>query len=110
MSTDDNYDQPRQLQIPPHSRPRVWFVTACNSPIGLALARLLIENGDHVVAGLLPTEYEIPNDRSIQFKGFLEEVGQNNEWRSRMKVVGFDIRWALPLAWPRCYLEVRMDG
>ena len=36
---------------PPHAFPRVWFITAAASPIGISLARELLAHGDIIIAG-----------------------------------------------------------
>jgi len=83
---------PREPKFPTHNAPRVWFLTSANSPIGISLSRHLLEHGDYVTAGVSPTEYDHSNELSAPFRAFLEEVGQTETWRSRLRVVALDIR------------------
>ncbi|TKA70069.1 hypothetical protein B0A49_05682 [Cryomyces minteri] len=89
-TTDPNPSRPPKF--PPHNAPRVWLLTSGNSPIGIALARLLLAHGDYVTAGVLPAEFEKHEDRAAEFRSFLEEVGQQETWRARLRVVALDIR------------------
>ena len=48
-----------------------------------------------MTAGVLPVEFEKNEDRSADFKDFLEEVGTQQEkenWRARLRVVALDVR------------------
>jgi NAD(P)-dependent dehydrogenase (short-subunit alcohol dehydrogenase family) len=48
-----------------------------------------------VTAGVQPVEFEKHEDRSADFKEFLEEVGTQQEketWRARLRVVALDVR------------------
>jgi len=73
-------------------------LTSGNSPLGIALARQVLAHGDYVVAGLIPGDIEKDEDRSAEFREFLQDVGQNGDpgegWRERMRVAGLDIRCA----------------
>ena len=74
---------------------RVWFLTCANSPIGISLCRHLLGHGDYVTAGVLPLEFEKSEERSADFKDFLEEVGTHEDkeaWRARLRVVALDAR------------------
>jgi hypothetical protein len=44
------------LIFPPGPTPRTWLITAGASPIGVRLARGLLEHGDNVVLGALVTD------------------------------------------------------
>jgi len=83
---------PRSPKFPTHNAPRVWFLTSANSPVGISLTRHLLAHGDYVTAGVLPVEFEKQEDRSSDFRAFLEEVGNTDAWRSRLRVVALDIR------------------
>ena len=64
----------RSPKFPTHNAPRVWFLTCANSPIGLSLCRHLVAHGDYVTAGVHPVEFEREEERSRDFKAFLEEL------------------------------------
>lgn len=65
---------PRLPKFPTHNAPRVWFLTCANSPIGISLCRHLLTHGDYVTAGVQPAEFEREEERSRDFKAFLEEL------------------------------------
>ena len=86
---------PREPKFPTHNAPRAWFLTCANSPIGISLCRHLLAHGDYVTAGVQPVEFEKHEDRSADFKDFLEEVGTQQDketWRARLRVVALDVR------------------
>jgi len=94
-STNTDAKPPREPKFPTHNAPRVWFITCANSPVGISLCRHLLAHGDYVTAGVLPIEFEKQEDRSADFKEFLEEVGTQQEketWRARLRVVALDVR------------------
>lgn len=69
------------------------FISCANSPLGISLCRHLLAHGDYVTAGVLPLEFEKHEDRSADFKEFLEEVGTQQDketWRARLRVVALD--------------------
>ncbi|KAH3982550.1 hypothetical protein HBI82_017770 [Parastagonospora nodorum] len=84
--------RPRSPHFPPHNAPRVWFITRGVSPIAIALARQVLEHGDYVVAGVVPTEFEKKEGQSEDFRNFLEEVKRTDRWRERLRVVVLDAR------------------
>ncbi|KAI8943748.1 hypothetical protein NX059_001727 [Plenodomus lindquistii] len=84
--------RPRSPHFPPHNAPRVWFITRGVSPIAIALARQVLEHGDYVVAGVVPTEFEKREGQSDDFRAFLEDVKKTERWRERLRVVGIDRR------------------
>jgi NAD(P)-dependent dehydrogenase (short-subunit alcohol dehydrogenase family) len=91
----DDVKLPREPKWPTHNAPRVWFLTCANSPVGISLCRHLLAHGDYVTAGVLPVEFEKNEDRSADFKEFLEEVGTQQDkenWRARLRVVALDVR------------------
>lgn len=79
-------------KFPTHNSPRVWFLTAANSPVGISLSRYLLDHGDYIVAGVLPVEFEKDEDRSADFRDFLEEVRRQETWRGRLRVVALDVK------------------
>jgi len=83
---------PRLPKFPAHNAPRVWFLTSGNSPVAISLSRYLLDHGDYIVAGVRPIEFESDDQRSVDFKGFLEEVRGQETWQGRLRVVGVDIR------------------
>ncbi|KAF2129099.1 NAD(P)-binding protein [Dothidotthia symphoricarpi CBS 119687] len=82
----------RSPHFPPHNAPRVWFITRGVSPIAIALARQVLEHGDYVVAGVIPTEFERGEGQSEDFQAFLEDVKRTERWRERIRVVRLDAR------------------
>lgn len=70
----------------------MWLITSGDSPVGIALARQVLEHGDYVVAGIIQAEFEADEGRSYEFKCFLAEVGRNESWKERLKIVALDIR------------------
>lgn len=84
--------RPRSPHFPPHNAPRVWFITRGVSPIAIALAKQVLEHGDYVVAGVIPTEFEKSEAQIDDFKTFLEDVKSTERWRERLRVVGLDAR------------------
>lgn len=79
-------------QFPTHNAPRVWLLTSGDSPIGISIARQILNHGDYVVSGIIQAEFENDGARSKEFKSFLAEVGRNPGWKDRLKVVALDIR------------------
>lgn len=87
--------RPRSPHFPPHNAPRVWFITRGPSPIAIALARQVLEHGDYVVAGVVPSEFEKREGQSDDFRAFLEDVKKTERWRERLRVVGLDRRYMI---------------
>jgi hypothetical protein len=65
---------PKTPQFPPHNAPRVWFMTDGMAPIAIALSRHLLEHGDYVVAGTLPSDFE--STRGEGLRSFMGEVAR----------------------------------
>jgi NAD(P)-dependent dehydrogenase (short-subunit alcohol dehydrogenase family) len=82
-------------QFPTHNAPRVWLLTSGDSPIGISLARQVLEHGDYVVSGIIPAEFENEGARSHDFKRFLAQVGRTIGMKERLKVVALDIGYVL---------------
>ncbi|EXJ72466.1 uncharacterized protein A1O5_04970 [Cladophialophora psammophila CBS 110553] len=79
-------------QFPTHNAPRVWLLTSGDSPVGISLARQVLDHGDYVVSGIIQAEFESDGARSQEFKRFLSQVGRTPGMKERLKVVALDIR------------------
>ncbi|KAJ5896017.1 uncharacterized protein N7473_005416 [Penicillium subrubescens] len=81
-------------QFPSHSEPRVWLITAGDSPIGISVARQVLAHGDYVLLGLAHTVLDRDERRRDGFDAFLAEVEEHRDegWTQRMKSVPLDIR------------------
>lgn len=90
----DNNAPPSPIPHLPRPEPRVWVISSGDSPIGISLARQILENGDCVVAGLVPTYFPRDERRLERFREFLGEVDANGEdnWKARFRPVVLDIR------------------
>ncbi|KAI9672240.1 MAG: hypothetical protein M1831_002054 [Alyxoria varia] len=90
---DGKLDSPfRPPQFPPKKQPRVWFLTAANSPVAVAVAERLIRHGDKVIAGILSSQYEKHPECQAGFKSFLNEVRSEQEASKRLIVTNYEIR------------------
>ena len=78
---------------PLHSSPRVWFITAAASPIGISLARELLTHGDIIVAGDHGQE---DLTRSSELAALQEDAGGEG-WGDRLRVVKLASRCEAPL-------------
>ncbi|CAD6578780.1 MAG: hypothetical protein ASARMPRED_008847 [Alectoria sarmentosa] len=72
-----NPHHPPLPTFPPHSAPRTWLITACTSPIGIAIARQVLSHNDNVIAGLNPRHLAVTSDDG---EG-REEEGRGDEFR-----------------------------
>ncbi|KAE8354778.1 short chain dehydrogenase/reductase family protein [Aspergillus coremiiformis] len=81
-------------QFPTHNEPRVWVITAGDSPIGISVTRQILMHGDYAVVGLAYSSLERDGCRRDEFESFLDEIDCYNHegWRQRFKSVPFDIR------------------
>ena len=68
---------------PPHTSPRVWFITAAASPIGISLTRELLAHGDIIVAG---DDGKEDLTRSTELVTLLEDADVEG-WGNRLRVV-----------------------
>ena len=86
------------LQFPTHNAPRVWLLTSGDSPIGVSLARKILDHGDYVVSGIIPSDFERDGARSEDFQDFLAEVSKKAAagWKERLRIVALDVRCAFP--------------
>ncbi|KAJ5475828.1 hypothetical protein N7475_001557 [Penicillium sp. IBT 31633x] len=90
---DNNLSFDARAQFPSHNEPRVWLITAGDSPIGLSVARQVLAHGDYAFLGLAHTALERDERRRDEFDAFLAEVEQQGDgWKQRMKTVPLDIR------------------
>ncbi|KAJ5242118.1 uncharacterized protein N7469_000445 [Penicillium citrinum] len=78
-------------QFPSHNGPRVWLLTAGDSPIGISVARQVLAHGDYALLGLAHSVLERDERRRNGFDAFLAEVEEQG-WKQRMKTVPLDIR------------------
>lgn len=84
-----------RAQFPSHNEPRVWLITAGDSPIGLSVARQVLAHGDYAFLGLAHSALERDERRRDEFDAFLAEVEHHGDgWAKRMKTVPLDIRCA----------------
>ncbi|CAG8018960.1 unnamed protein product [Penicillium salamii] len=90
----DNPSTDARAQFPSHYEPRVWLITAGDSPIGLSVARQVLAHGDYAFLGLAHTALERDERRREEFDAFLAEVAQHHAdgWAQRIKTVPLDIR------------------
>ena len=97
------------LQFPTHNAPRVWLLTSGDSPIGVSLARKVLDHGDYVVSGIIVADFERVGARSEEFKDFLDEVSRKAGagWKERLRVVALDVRCA-SLVLPICTCRWRV--
>lgn len=97
---DNHHPSPdSRSQFPSHNEPRVWLITAGDSPIGISVARQILAHGDYVLLGLAHTVLDRDERRRLGFDAFLAEVEEHRDegWTQRMKAVPLDIRCALRL-------------
>ncbi|CAI7573405.1 unnamed protein product [Penicillium bialowiezense] len=90
----ENFSSDARAQFPSHHEPRVWLITAGDSPIGLSVARQVLAHGDYAFLGLAHTALERDERRRLEFDAFLAEVAGHHAdgWTQRMKTVPLDIR------------------
>lgn len=94
MDYDPSSDS--RAQFPAHTEPRVWLITAGDSPIGISVARQVLAHGDCVMLGLAHSVLERDERRRQGFDAFLAEVEDHRDegWGQRMKATPLDIRFA----------------
>lgn len=95
----DNYPSPdpRTQHFPSHNEPRVWLITAGDSPIGISVARQVLAHGDYAVLGLAHSVLDRDQRRRDGFEAFLAEVRTHRDegWEERMRAIPLDIRFVL---------------
>ncbi|KAJ5887668.1 hypothetical protein N7495_007709 [Penicillium taxi] len=92
----DNHPSPdfRSQQFPSHSEPRVWLITAGDSPIGISVARQILAHGDYALLGLAHSVLDRDQRRRDGYDAFLAEVEEHRDegWKQRLKSIPLDIR------------------
>ncbi|KAJ5669330.1 hypothetical protein N7462_010400 [Penicillium macrosclerotiorum] len=91
----DNYSYPdSHAHFPSHNEPRVWLITAGDSPIGISVARQVLAHGDYALLGLAHSVLDRDERRREGFEAFLCEVKEHQDegWDQRIKAVPLDIR------------------
>lgn len=97
MADEYPIPDPSRPQFPSHAEPRVWVITAGDSPIGKSLTRQILAHGDYVLAGLAYSNLERDECRRDGFEAFMAEV-ESQGWTARLKPVPLDIRYGLELS------------
>jgi hypothetical protein len=86
------------LQFPTHNAPRVWLLTSGDSPLGISLTRQILNHGDCVVSGFMPSGSEEDGDsaRGAELKDFLSDMSRKSgdSWKERLSIIALDIRCA----------------
>ncbi|PWY72337.1 short chain dehydrogenase/reductase family protein [Aspergillus heteromorphus CBS 117.55] len=86
-----DYSRP---QFPAHHEPRVWVITAGDSPIGISVTRQILMHGDYALVGLAHASLERDECRREGFDAFLAEIEShsNEGWGERFKALPLDLR------------------
>ncbi|KAL5339705.1 hypothetical protein BJX70DRAFT_362910 [Aspergillus crustosus] len=86
-----DYSRP---QFPSHNEPRVWVITAGDSPVGISVARQILTHGDCVLVGLAYSNLDRDECRRDMFEDFTAEVEAHRDegWVDRFKAIPLDIR------------------
>ncbi|PWY80944.1 short chain dehydrogenase/reductase family protein [Aspergillus sclerotioniger CBS 115572] len=84
-----DYSRP---QFPAHNEPRVWVITAGDSPIGISVTRKILMHGDYALVGLAHSSLDRDQCRRDMFDAFLAEIESNEGWAERFKALPLDIR------------------
>ncbi|KAL3471797.1 hypothetical protein BJX99DRAFT_250172 [Aspergillus californicus] len=86
-----DYSRP---QFPSHSEPRVWVITAGDSPIGISVARQILAHGDCVLVGLAYSDLDRDECRRDMYEAFEAEIQSHRDegWVDRFKATPLDIR------------------
>lgn len=81
-------------QFPNHSEPRVWVITAGDSPIGTSVTRQILTHGDYALVGLVHSSLDRDECRREDFNAFLAEVEAHSDegWGQRLKTFPLDFR------------------
>ena len=94
-------------EFPSNLQPRVWLITAGDSPLGISVARKILAHGDYAFLGLAHTALDRDERRRAEFNAFLAEV-KTKGWGKQMKTVPLDIR--LVYTSERLYLISMING
>ncbi|KAL4898607.1 putative short-chain dehydrogenase [Aspergillus ambiguus] len=86
-----DYSRP---QFPAHNEPRVWVITAGDSPIGISVTRQILIHGDYALVGLAHSSLDRDECRREGFEAFRAEIEshRNEGWPERFKCSPLDIR------------------
>ncbi|OOF91191.1 hypothetical protein ASPCADRAFT_134595 [Aspergillus carbonarius ITEM 5010] len=84
-----DYSRP---QFPAHNEPRVWVITAGDSPIGISVTRKILMHGDSALVGLAHSSLDRDQCRRDMFDAFIAEIESNEGWGERFKALPLDIR------------------
>lgn len=105
MSAEALTTRARPAQRKPTAAPsaRIWFITAADTPIGIAVARQAVERGDIVVAGAscVKVGYE-EHPRRDEFEEFVGSLRSNAQTKGLITVVGINARCVLLVAGIQC--------
>ncbi|PYI25362.1 short chain dehydrogenase/reductase family protein [Aspergillus indologenus CBS 114.80] len=92
----DNHPSPdySRPQFPAHHEPRVWVITAGDSPIGISVTRQILKHGDCALVGRAYSESDRDECRRDGFDAFLAEIESHSDegWGQRFMAVPLDIR------------------
>lgn len=92
--TDTHLPPEFSRQFPAHNEPRVWVITAGDSPIGISVARQILAHGDYALLGLVHSSLDRDECRREGFDAFLAEVEEHSDegWGERLKTAPLDFR------------------
>lgn len=92
--TDTHLPPDFSRQFPSHNEPRVWVITAGDSPIGISVARQILAHGDYALLGLIHSSLDRDECRRVGFDAFLAEVEEHRDegWTERMRTAPLDFR------------------
>jgi NAD(P)-dependent dehydrogenase (short-subunit alcohol dehydrogenase family) len=84
-------------QFPNHHEPRVWVITAGDSPIGTSVTRQILAHGDCALVGLVHSSLDRDECRREGYDAFLAEVEEHSDegWGQRLKTAPLDFRCEL---------------
>ena len=93
MNAETSLGQLRQPHFPSNNdKPRVWVLTAAESPVAVAVARQLLDHGDKVLAGIHPALLSRQDERTFELQKLTDELEERDEARSRFKISAYNIR------------------
>lgn len=94
LMTNNHPPDSSRPQFPSHNEPRVWVITAGDSPIGTSVTRQILEHGDYALIGLAHSNLDRDECRLDEFEAFMAEV-ESEGWGQRLKSIPLDIRCGL---------------
>ncbi|KAL2871344.1 short chain dehydrogenase/reductase family protein [Aspergillus lucknowensis] len=91
INPSPDYSRP---PFPSHNEPRVWVITAGDSPIGISVTRQVLAHGDCALVGLSYSNLDRDEVRRDMFEAFTGEIESHRDegWVERFKAVPLDIR------------------